>query len=389
MGVENFYRNLSLLLVFFLFPAIISAQSQKESTAPGYSYTLKEDGTPVFEQTISWRQIPQAFAYELVLEDSDGNEIFRKKTDKTSVIVQLSPGNYRYSLIIYNLLDKPEISSDWQSIEVRKAEIPKILNVSPGVIYIEEGNFQLILNGENLLAGGEYRLVDQKNSNAELKIDNVSQNEKGEIVLQLPELKLGSGDYSVRIINPGGLTDVSEAGFRIRYQKPVEISLTLGYAAAIVLMDDWVRETWSKNMYWRGFLARADLFLIKKPWGYVGPGIDSHFHMLDGGTSEAAINTQILKTGLNIVYKLSLTRSFQIEARAGGGIAYSTYKFDYEGISGSETSSLDLYFSAGGSFFWSLNRRLFLGTVVEFMYTFQNSYNQGILQPAVLFGYKY
>ncbi len=368
-------------------PTETSSSQEGITFVPDYFFEVQEDGTPLFSQVLSWREVPNCLDYELILEDSEGTEIVRERTEKTSVTVSLRPGEYRYSIIVYNLLDKPELQTDWLPIVIVKAEIPEIEDLSPSAIYMEEAKFRVLLRGTNLLPDAEYTLVDQKTGNEVLAVEKKTVDRNETVELFLPERKIDFGDYLVRVINPGGLTDVSDTGFVVRYQKPVDFYVSAGYSPNILLYDQWVRNNWPKTFYPAGAVARVGLFVVKRRWGYMGPEIFTHILLMKGGISDATITSFSMKTGLNCAYKYLFTPKIQGVIRLGGGVDLNNYSFDYEGTAGPEMTSADFFLTGGISVQGYIKKKLFIEVGGDWFHTFHNGYSEGGLEPFVSLGF--
>ena len=384
-----------LVLLFLAFPFVfLSAQEEEASDEdeenviiPDYYFEMLDDGTPLFKQIITWKEIPQAFAYELILENAEGVELLKEKTQGTSLTISIPPGNYRYCIVVYNLLDKPEIRTGWRPIEVKKAEIPVIESVSPNSLYMEEEKFQITIKGSNLLPDAEYRLVDEKTGLAVMRIRDFT-NEDGEtVIIQLPQNRISFGDYLVKVTNPGGISDISESGFRVRYQKPVDLGLSGGWSPFIPLYSNWVKETWNKGFYPLATVVRADLFVAKRRWGHIGPEIYTHFLYMKGGIDTATVNSFYMRLGLNCVYKYLFTPRFQLVARLGAGVAFNSHSFDYEGTDGSKMTSADFFITAGAGFQIYINRKLFIEAGADWTHIFHKNYSEGGIQPFISCGY--
>lgn len=354
--------------------------------ASDYYFEIQEDGTPGFRQIISWREIPDCLAYELIIEDSGEKEIVRERTDRTTSTVNLPPGVYQYRIIVYNLLDKPELQTDWISMKIVKAEIPTIEDLSPSAIYIEEDKFRVTIRGVNLLPDAEYSLVDSETGETVLEIEKISV-EDGDVVLFLPERRIDFGNYLVRVVNPGGLSDVSDKGFVVRYQKPVDFYVSAGYAPNVLLYDSWVHENWPDYFYPAGGVVRIGLFVVKRRWGYLGPEIFTQILLMQGGISDATLTSLSMKTGLNCVYKHLFTPKLQGVVRLGGGVAFDNYSFDYEGTPGPEMTSADPYIALGISMQRFFTRRLFLEIGIDGSHIFHNGYSEGGIESFVSLGF--
>ncbi|MBN1647229.1 MAG: hypothetical protein JW874_04280 [Spirochaetales bacterium] len=365
------------------------ATADEETVVPDYFFEMRDDGTPFFRQIISWQEVPQCLAYEFILQDVQGNEVYRERTEQASITINLPPGEYQYSIIVYNLLGKAETHTEWIRIKVIKAEIPEIDDLSPGALYIENAKFHITLRGTNLLPDAEYVLLNKKTGQVVTAITEKIQEDNSTVELHLPEKKVDYGDYLVRITNPGGISDTTESGFRVRYQKPVDFCVSIGYAPFVPLYDSWFVDNWSESFYPLGAVARIGLFVLKRRWGHIGPEIYGSFLAMTGGIPEAIINSLEAKAGLNFVYKYLFVPRFQAVIRAGAGVAFSSHGFDYEGTPGPSMSSADLYLTAGLAFQAYISKRLFIEFGADWSHILHSSYAEAGVVPFVSFGFNY
>jgi hypothetical protein len=394
---------LLLALTVFLFP--LPAQEEEpaadntdavvtdEEPVEDYYYVLNDAGEPVFTQVIAWKAQKGALEYEVILEsvaaDGSAAELLREKTAEDSLTVNLTPGQYRYRIIVYNLLGKPEIEAPWKDFTVIKAEFPKVESLFPFSLYMEEEQFNITVRGGNILPGAEFHMVDQGTGILIFKAVELERYKNETIELQLPRSTVGYGNYRVKVVNPGGLFDTTETVLKIRYKKPVDIVLTAGYAPAITLYDDWFTANWSEGFYPVGFTARADFFFLKRRIGFFGVGAVGRFIMLEGGTDEATLTTLYAGMGLNVVYKLLLNNTFHLVFRLGGGAAWSRHGFDYEGSEGPEMASWDPYGTVGVSAQIILKKRWIIEPGVDLFNVFHSSYNAGMLCPYITGGVQF
>lgn len=380
------FKKYILLQFFFSLSLFLFAQEYKPS--PNYYFEFQEDGNPQFKQVLSWQEVPGSLAYELVVKDDLDIEIYRIRTEMTSQDLDLPPGGYQYSIIVFNLLDKPELQSPWISIEVIKAEIPLIYEMKPENIYIEENKFKITLKGDKLFEDSEYWLINPIKNKKLVRLEDIVIL-KGAVQIQLPDSILNPGQYSLEVINPGGLSSTAPTEFKIRYLKPFDLGISLGYAPYIPLYDSWTKSNWDSDFYPLGALARIEMMFIKRDSFYMGIEIQGALLSFDGGIEEATIESAYYSTGINWLFKYLISRKLDLVFRLGGGVAYSVLSFDYEGTSGSSITSYDPYLTAGVSMQYFINRFFYVEGGADWRHIFYNTYNMGGIHPYISVGLSY
>ncbi len=155
----SIYKAIFLFLSL-VFSALIFAQEQER---PGDFSANFEDSSVQEEETelsaleqwqyLDWdEENPEyVFHYEVVIESfsektSTFEEINRIMTEDNSSKVQvnplLPPGVYRYKVISYNLVDVPEVESNWFEFKIYKAYQPEITDIKSaanrtGTLFLE------------------------------------------------------------------------------------------------------------------------------------------------------------------------------------------------------------------------------------------------------------
>jgi hypothetical protein len=203
----------SVLIALFLFlPAFLHAEDAGE-----YSLVLLPDGTPRFTQILRWDADPNVLFYEITLQTGAGEAISVSKVTEPVLELNLSPGEYRYRIVLYNLLRKPEIALPWQGLTVLRAEIPRIANLAPKVWYLEDLKPSLTIRGENLIPGATVVLKREEPtiepaSGIELGRDGTSA-----VSFAFPAPSLTAGEYAIELTNPGGLSVTVRRAVLVRH----------------------------------------------------------------------------------------------------------------------------------------------------------------------------
>jgi hypothetical protein len=316
------------------------AESVTDAEATDYFYSVGPDGKIDFTQVLRWEAEPDALEYRVTLLGADGAALVDELTSEVELHVKLAPGDYRYKIVTYNLLGKPEAETDWLPYSVIKAELPRIAEARPATIYMDALDGRITISGEKLLPEGAVRLLP-KDGSAPMEGKVVKREGDGEIVVVFPDRAYAPGDYGISYENPGGLSSTIDDALRVRFQRPVDLLLSLSYQPYCSFGDSWLTENWSSVFNPLGFGAKLSLFFVKRPWGFIGLEPDFGWRRMTGGESKAVITSDYLLYGVNLLYKYRFARSLHGIVRLGGGLSQSFHRFDYEGFAGPETTSRD------------------------------------------------
>jgi len=353
-------RGIALAAVMLLALAFIGAEGEPaaqgeaepatsagpaDEAAKPYFYTLGEDGQPVFTQILSWEADPNALEYE-VLVRAGGAAIVDDRTPAAKEELHLPPGDYEYKIVTYNLLGQAEAETEWLAITVIKAEQPVLAESSPATIYMDALDGRIAIKGEKLLGKGVVKLLPKDGRAA--SVGKVVQSKgEGEIVVAFPDKAYAPGEYAISFENPGGLSASIEDALKIRFQRPFDLLVSLGYSPYCSLYDDWFLANWPSTFKPLGFDANIGIFFIKQRWGFIGIEVGAEWRHMTGGEEKAVLTSDYVLYGADALYKYRFTRQLHGLFRLGGGFAWSWHSFDYEGFAGPTTESYDPFMRVG------------------------------------------
>jgi hypothetical protein len=136
-------RNCRVLL-FLLFPCVSFAQSR--DNPPERDFVGSDRGENSFRvvetpegvqiiQRLSWIRDENAFRYEVIIEGQNENgeytQILRQSRTENFVETSLTVGRYRYRVLVYNLLDQVEYSTNWAVFSIDRARPPALRRIDP------------------------------------------------------------------------------------------------------------------------------------------------------------------------------------------------------------------------------------------------------------------
>jgi hypothetical protein len=375
MGTE-FRRGLrkAVLLAALIVPSSIMALEEDS------------DASTVVGQTLRWEGNEDALRYEVVVTDGAGKEVFHQSVETPSADLRLKPGTYRYHVLVYNALNQLDSDSSWQNLVVLKAEIPGPQKVIPDTLYLESPVFQFKVEGSLLVDGAKYRIYRQDNPQINATAEVAAHPNDQEVELKFPNFEFTYGDYNLTIENPGGLKHTLKNALRVRYEKPIDVQFSVGWAPMVVLYDAWYRSTWSQGFYPEGADSRLAVMFLKKSEYQLGAELEAHAWLQTGGISTALIHSEYLSGGANLVYTTLFTKQFRLSVRAGGGVLEGAHAFDYQGTSGLKWNTMDPYASTAVSVYYAITPYWYIETGVGLLNGFGNGYQMGFLQPTAATG---
>jgi len=202
-----------LLTALFLYGATSILYSQNA----GYSFNM-ENGEARFTQRLAWVGGEYALRYEVLIERLEGGSYVNYRQESTTALfidISLPPGEYRFRVIPYDILDRPGEGTQWAQIEVLRALKPEILD-TPGR-YIENENAKIHafeVDGKDIAPDAEIYFRGQDGELVPPLDVTVADN--GSVMLQFDREKLKTGEYELIVKNPGGLeTSVNVVVFEV------------------------------------------------------------------------------------------------------------------------------------------------------------------------------
>jgi hypothetical protein len=196
-------RLLFVIVILVGFSSFLSAQSANY-------YSVIEGGQTRFFQRLAWSGGEYALRYEVVIERSvEGRYIAHLRDFTTSlfIIVSLPPGEYRFRVIPYDILDRPGEGSRWVNLDVRHAVRPELMGMSSGFyssgIDDQPSGYVLKIEGNDIVPGAEVFI--RRPGGTLIPSDVLSFGEGSEILIFVDDNKADPGEYELVVKNPGGL----------------------------------------------------------------------------------------------------------------------------------------------------------------------------------------
>ena len=383
------------IILFFLIFALVpfNAGAQKEEAFDGVSYYLEIiDEEICFFQRLSWGHDANDYYYEVIIEEEyeDGfwREIIRENRTENFIEVSLPPGNYRYMVLVYNLLDQNEYRMDYYPFEILLALEPEIVSVDPHVFYLDgKPPWVLILDCKNAVEGAEVYL---QKGNRKVTPRETEVNSEGSGIRAVFVYKdLDKGTYSIHVKNPGGLESSLEPGFSISFQDPLDMNLSLGYAPLFSLYGELHEFLGGNQIIPLGFIARFSVIPLKQKWGFLGVEVAPSWNYLSVHIGKYKVRAQIISVQFHGLYQYWFLRWFlALNVRIGAGFSsYLNLNVYYDRGASESISALMASADAGVSVQWVFIKPWFLEAGVDYIHFFSSdNAHPGYLRPSITVG---
>ncbi|MDR2342924.1 MAG: hypothetical protein LBD86_00150 [Spirochaetaceae bacterium] len=355
-------------------------------------------------QRISWEAGEDVLKYEMVIEkrneapDENGfTPILSVATGETNAELSLDPGEYRYRIIVYDLLGRMRPPPEWARLTVIPALQPEIVSVNPPelMLYDRSTGAVLKITGRNLLPDAEVRLTFS-GGGVTLPLDKNSYrpNENGNSAeLRLDGLPLEEGFYDIVVTNPGGISG-SWRNFKVGSQPRKTRPFTLSFAEAynpLIPSYGLLNEYMGQDVFPAGASLRFGLNSKNKRYGAVGVELQMFWHYLYN-TGPILMTGHMFDAQINLLYqKLILRQKAALNVRAGGGLAYYLdlqIKTGNDLLSAESKTLLPLA-AVSVSFTWFFHEPFFLELGSEFVHIFSAEKPQSAyIRPSLCLGFQ-
>lgn len=368
-----------------------------EEAVPTDFWFEEVEGDIVFTQHLYWDPVPYCPWYDVTVQKNvQGNEwetVLETRVEESGVEVQLAPGEYRYRVIVYNVLEKPEGTSEWFPVTVIRARQPRVSSVSPGAIYFEEENSDIFsVRGENLFSESViiFRLVENHGRKYRGVIEEVDSRERNAEV-RFPLNAIPTGDYELVVENPGGLTAVSDP-VRFAYIKPMDIDVSAGIMPLFVLWDNTIEEYFDSGIVPLGAVIRLTWIPAKRTTGFYGVGAIISASRLSNETQYYDLTMNWFMGHVVFVYQRPIIKQrLNLELHAGPGITvYHDIRFTFSNnIESPDYSPSSVSALAGASLHVYLRKRLYVDVSIDASMVFMEDMRAFSLHPSLSGGWQF
>lgn len=391
--------------IFFFFAGFLvcvstaTTQIQLVSPQPLPDYFIEEtDEGRMIIQRFQWQSIPGALQYDFTLEESteDGwKEINFQTVTDNFVSIELSPGEYRYKIAVYNLLGIVETESEWEAVSIKQAYNPDLDSISPDIIYLEEANSGIFtVTGQNLREETKFylRVINSQNTeNIIFPLSKEIEENNRRVRLQFDIDQIDVADYVLVAENPGGL-DAESSGIRIQFRKPIDFNISAGYMPAIIPYPDTVKTYFNSIFYPFSAGARITFIPVKRRGGYFGAAISGAYSLLFYDTGAYTLSGHLVESNLLFVYQFPIVKHFlTFDAHVGGGFVYFIdTKFSYShDLQSDILNAMFPAVSGGLSLQFYVLRRLYIECGADVTFAFAPDMPLLITRPQLSIGWQF
>lgn len=394
--VNKSYRLIQTLIISLLF--VLFTQNVFAQT---YYVTEDEKGNQTLFQTFSWEKDDNVFKYEFIMEHLVKGkyvEIEHKEVQGNSIDLSLVSGTYRYKLRAYNFLGFLEVETDWIPVEIVKAYQPKIFDVAPGTIFLEEEQDGIYsISGSELSSTTEFSLMKgMKNQDGRLKAEilECDDKHKNKVKIKFDPEALDVGKWTLVAKNIGGLRDFKQ-DVVVKWRKAVDLDVSLGFAPIFFIATPAIKQYFDTEQMWLVPEFRMNFFPFKKRFGYFGIGLSGCFSGLDYKPEEYELNSFFFTGNLDFVYqRYFIPKRLCLDVHAGVGvIGFNGMKFKFpHNIESDQLTSISLSANAGIAidfYFLKSVKRLYGELGCDFTYAFMKDMQLMFIQPQLSIGWQF
>jgi len=387
-------KSAAIAIIGSFLCAAFSLYAQNET---GKHYFIREDeeGTVLY-QRLSWQAVGDILGYEFELEQKNKTDEWvpqDKQTVKDNFIdLSLPPGSYRFRVSVINLLEQTEAVSDYQNFNVLVAYQPEVNKLSPHLIYFDDiFDNRLITEGKNFLSGTVFTL--EKPLSAPLVLTPVEIDKNGKrVVFELNINRLDSGEYVFCARDKSGLYDNNQV-LELRFQKPVDIHLSAGYAFTGFTGKNVFNEYYERNFAVPGGVLRFTMLPIKRTYGYFGFNLSCSAFLLDQKFKYYTISGYTLMPQIQAAYVYPIIKHrLNLDIHAGTGAVF---------LMNSRFNFPDANFKSPASWYWGMSvnggtalqvyvwKKLYLELNIDHIVAFKKGFPAYMCQPQLSVGWEF
>ncbi len=369
---------------------------------------------------------------EQLLENDEGELVsyleLKDHSTKTKIKPSLPPGEYRYRITPYDLLDRKSTPTDWIELDIIEAFEPDVKSLSPSKIYLDEYNDGFVkVSGKNLFLpkslvengrSTEYTLKAGPLKTFDIQFIDPEKNYKidkkndSEFIFYVDPDVIPPGKYNLLATDESGLVNKKNSGseFEVRFKKRVDLDVSLGYTCPFIAYDNTFDKYMDSRWWPLSATARITFIPFKRKWGYLGLGVCGTYTRMQAKFDSYKIDGNLATAHLDLVYQKVLNKKMTVqdpldpdkttirykhfgtlEAHVGAGATYfMKYQFHFEhDVESEELNGINISANAGASFQWYLTKRLYTEANVDFVAAFMRKMTYGMIVPSISVGWQF
>lgn len=357
-------------------------------------YMEETDEGIIFVQKLTWDESEYALRYNIIIEKQTESGVWEEvdtfSTDTNSLEVSLFAGTYRYKILVYNLLDRLELETEWFEFIILQAMQPIIEDFSPALIYLDEENTGLFrLEGENFLEDTIFTL-ELPNFPERTLIGTLVEIDDKRVEVQFDIDAIDVGNYTFITKNPGGLTGKIDP-FVVNFLKPYDLNVTLGYTVAWTPPSD-ISKLFDTAFLPLGFSARITFIPVKKTFGSFGVELSVYGFRMQKEVDTYEVSANVLPFSLNFVYQLPIIKKrLVLDTHAGIGLTlFHDLKFDFgNDIVSPPQNVFGVTANVGASLQFYLLNRFYIEAGADYMFTVLMDAVFQMVTPSISVGWQF
>jgi len=405
-----------------------NARTSEQQTDPQNAFTPEQNTPPQnpaeseqntnsqthdFIQKLEWEEEPNALEYQIIIQDSLGQEVLQSDLITDCFFeFTLPAGEYRYSIIAYDFLGHEASRTEWHNFTITKALRPEI-NLEQKEIEVprkgKTNTLEIPVDIENITKDSTVELVNTKTGEripGTLVVEEIEdsetydENEAKSTSATFENVK--TGDWKLVITNPSGYSTDSEVITVSREQKEAvdygEFNITGTALIDFILTEPW--NSFLKNDTFLiqnllGFGGAVDWYFMDKNDFQFGLSLDyNHFKRIKQKDAVYDLNLSFDAANFSFLVRRNfLDKKIGINARLGAGFLLITEGVNYHG-NYSKMVHNPLYYGyicyeGGLAFNWIPFNHMIVQTGLDFLYARMNSGNGMFLWPYLSLGVRF
>jgi hypothetical protein len=357
MAINSRFKILVLTAMFLCGLSVLSAQTA------GYFLDPSSE-EPRFIQRLAWSGGAYSLHYEVIIEREDSREYMNLMSEFTTgnfIDISLPPGNYRFRIIPYDILDRPSTGTQWVQFKVFKAVRPELYRQEEKTEYTnDKQEYIFVFSGRNLEPDANIYFVSPRGDHI-VPVEIGINDDGRKVSLVFNKDQLINGEYEVFVINPGGLqTNLSGINFESPKERLNKTFCIVGvsWIPLYPAYGDGFGDGWTLANICARISLNACLFLNN----YMG----MEFTLIKYPDSVPNM-PKIFIAGYNFLL-INWLPSQKMAYNFRAGIGFTTQPLDFN------------YLNIGVSFLYRIGRNLNIETGIDYSHSFNDSVGGGI-QP--------